>query len=83
MTAVLYRDAGAVNQLLAHGKWPDKPDSRGVTPLMAAVAIGERTIAQALLKAGADPGRSGPGGETALSIARERKDAALLALLAR
>jgi uncharacterized RDD family membrane protein YckC len=81
MTAVLYRDAGAVDQLLAYGKWPDKPDSRGVTPLMAAVAIGERTIAEALLKAGANPGRSGPGGETALSIARERNDSAMLGLL--
>jgi uncharacterized RDD family membrane protein YckC len=81
MTAVLYRDAGAVNQLLAYGKWPDKRDSRGVTPLMAAVAIGERAIAEALLKAGANPGQPGPGGETALSIARERNDAAMLELL--
>jgi hypothetical protein len=81
MTAVLYRDAGAVRELLAYGKWPDKPDSRGVTPLMAAVAIGERDIAEALLKAGANPDRSGPGGETALSIARERSDAGLLKLL--
>lgn len=83
MTAVLYRDAGAVNELLAYGKWPDKPDSRGVTPLMAAVAIGERAIAQALLKAGANPERPGPGGETAVSIARERNDGAMLGLLQR
>jgi uncharacterized RDD family membrane protein YckC len=81
MTAVLYRDAGAVNDLLAFGKWPDKADSSGMTPLMAAVSIGESTIAEALLKAGADPRRAGPGGQTAISIARERKDAALLGLL--
>lgn len=81
MTAVLYRDAAAVNELLAFGKWPDKPDSRGTTPLMAAAMLGERAIAEALVKAGADPERPGPGGETAVSIARERNDAAMLGLL--
>jgi uncharacterized RDD family membrane protein YckC len=81
VTAVLYRDAGAVNDLLAFGKWPDKADSTGMTPLMVAAAIGEAAIAEALLKAGADPRRTGPGGQTAISIARERKDAAMLGLL--
>ena len=81
MTAVLYRDAGAVNDLLAFGKWPDKTDSSGMTPLMVAAQIGETAIAQALLRAGADPRRAGPGGQTAISIARERKDAAMLGLL--
>ena len=76
VTAVLYRDAGAVNDLLAFGKWPDKADSTGMTPLMIAASIGEAEIAEALLKAGADPRRAGPGGQTAISIARERKDAA-------
>ena len=81
VTAVLYRDAGAVNDLLAFGKWPDKADSTGMTPLMVAASIGEAAIAEALLKAGADPRRTGPGGQTAISIARERKDAAMLGLL--
>jgi len=81
VTAVLYRDAGAVNDLLAFGKWPDKADSTGMTPLMIAASIGETAIAEALLKAGADPRRTGPGGQTAISIARERKDAAMLGLL--
>lgn len=81
MTAVLYQDAGAVNDLLAFGKWPDKADSAGMTPLMIAVSLGQTEIAAALLKAGADPQRVGPGGVTAISIARERKDAALLGLL--
>jgi uncharacterized RDD family membrane protein YckC len=83
VTAVLYQDAGTVNDLLAFGKWPDKADSTGMTPLMIAVSLGQTEIAQALLKAGADPQRVGPGGVTAISIARERKDAALLGLLQR
>jgi uncharacterized RDD family membrane protein YckC len=81
VTAVLYQDAGTVNDLLAFGKWPDKADSTGMTPLMIAVSLGQAEIAQALLKAGADPQRVGPGGVTAISIARERRDAALLGLL--
>ena len=81
VTAVLYRDAGAVNDLLAFGKWPDKADSTGMTPLMIAASMGETQIAEALLKAGANPRRAGPGGQTAISIARERKDAAMLGLL--
>ena len=81
VTAVLYRDAGAVNDLLAFGKWPDKADSSGMTPLMIAASLGETAIAEALLKAGADPRRTGPGGATAISIARERKDATMLGLL--
>ena len=81
MTAVLYRDAAAVNALLAFGKWPDKPDSRGMTPLMVAAMLGDAPIAEALLKAGANPSRPGPGGDTAMSIARERKDTGMVALL--
>jgi uncharacterized RDD family membrane protein YckC len=81
VTAVLYQDAGAVNDLLAFGKWPDKADSTGMTPLMIAASLGQTEIAEALLKAGADPQRPGPAGVTAISIARERKDAALLGLL--
>jgi uncharacterized RDD family membrane protein YckC len=81
VTAVLYQDAGAVNDLIAFGKWPDKADSTGMTPLMIAVSLGQTQIAGALLKAGADPQRVGPGGVTAISIARERKDARLLGLL--
>jgi uncharacterized RDD family membrane protein YckC len=81
VTAVLYRDAGAVNDLLAFGKWPDKGDSRGMTPLMLAAMLGDAPIAEALLKAGANPNRPGPGGDTAMSIARERKDTGMIGLL--
>jgi hypothetical protein len=81
ITATLYRDVEAVNALLAFGKWPDKPDSRGFTPLMIAAMFGDAPIAEALLKAGANPNRAGPGGDTAVSIARERKDTGLVGLL--
>jgi ankyrin repeat protein len=50
---------------------------------MIATMQGDAPIAEALLKAGANPNRPGPGGETALSIARERKDAAMVGLLER
>lgn len=83
VTAALYRDADAVKGLLALGKWADKPDSRGTTPLMIATMQSDAPVAEALLKAGANPNRPGPGGETALSIARERKDAAMVGLLER
>jgi ankyrin repeat protein len=81
VTAVLYQDPKSVEELLAFGKWPDKADSRGLTPLMLAVERGDAASTEALLKAGANPNRPGPGGETAASIARERNNAALLRLL--
>jgi uncharacterized RDD family membrane protein YckC len=81
VTAVLFKDVEAVNDLIAFGKWADKPDSQGMTPLMIAARMGDTAIAEALLKGGADPRRSGPGGTTAISIARQRKDAAMLGLL--
>lgn len=80
-TAVLYRDPKTVQELLTLGKWADKPDSRGVTPLMDAAQLGDAESADMLLRAGADPNRPGPGGTTAMSIARERKDSGLTGLL--
>jgi hypothetical protein len=83
MTAVIYGDPNTVQQLLSLGKWPDKPDSRGVTALMIAALFGDDASAEALLKAGANPNRPGPGGDTATSIARERQETAVLQLLQR
>lgn len=74
MTAVLKGDTGAVSELLALGKWADKPDSRGVTPLTAAAYTGDAKVAEVLLKAGAKP-------DAALAVARERRDAAMVDLL--
>jgi hypothetical protein len=76
MTAVLYKDAEGINELLKMGKWPDKPDSRGTTPLMTAVELGDAASAEALLRGGADPARAVP-------IAEENRDGAMLSLLKR
>lgn len=76
VTAVLYRDAEAVSQLIRLGRWADKPDSRGTTPLMLAVEQGDSRTAQVLLKAGAEPSR-------AMRLAQDRGDAAMLHLLKR
>ncbi len=76
MTAVMYRDAAGVQELLAFGKWPDKPDSRGLTPLAAAVMLGDAASAEALLRGGADP-------DTAWRVMNELNDPAMRALLDR
>ena len=76
MTAVMYRDAAGVQELLAFGKWPDKPDSRGLTPLAAAVILGDAASAEALLKGGADA-------NIAWRVMNELNDPAMRALLGR
>ena len=76
MTAVMYRDAAGVEELLAFGNWADKPDSRGLTPLAAAVMLGDAASAEALLKGGADPG-------SAWRVMNELNDPAMRALLDR
>jgi hypothetical protein len=76
MSAVMSGDSAGVNELLALGRWPDKPDSQGMTPLTAAAMQGDRANAELLLKAGADSGR-------ALNVARQRGDEAMIQLLER
>jgi hypothetical protein len=75
-TAVIYGDAETVAALIAMGKWVDRPDSRGRTPLMTAVALEDATSAELLLKAGADADRG-------LFIAREYRNQAMQALMLR
>ena len=76
MTAVLYRDAAGVAELLKLGKWPDKPDSRGVTPLMTAVELGDARTAEALLRGGANP-------MLAIPVAEEQRNGDMILLLKR
>jgi ankyrin repeat protein len=66
----------SVTELLRLGKWPDKPDSRGVTPLMVAAERGDLRMAEALLRAGADARSAG-------QLAQKRGDGDMMVLLAR
>lgn len=74
MTPVVFRDLAGLQEVLALGKWPDKPDSLGRTPLLVALEIGRNDIAELLLKAGADP-------ERAKVAARARDDRQMLAVV--
>jgi len=76
MTAVLARDVAAVNELLKLGKWVDKPDSRGRTPLMVATAQDDVPTAEVLLRGGASP-------RPAVRVAEERGNGEMVALLKR
>src|SRR5262245_46896920 len=76
MTAVMYGDVYSVNYLLRQGRWPDKPDSRGVTPLMVAAERGDLRTAEVLLRAGASASRAVP-------LAQQRGDTEMVALLRR
>jgi uncharacterized RDD family membrane protein YckC len=80
MTAVMYRDRAAAAQLLDLGWWPDRRDSNGVTPLMAAAMNGDAEMTELLLSRGADPQRRGPGGST-LDYAGRGGNAQVLELL--
>jgi uncharacterized RDD family membrane protein YckC len=83
MTAVVYGDREALSQLLDLGRWADKRDSNGLTPLMVAAMFGDSAMARLLLDRGADPSLQAPGGATALEFARQSGDAATTQLLQR
>jgi ankyrin repeat protein len=70
-----------VSELLDLGRWVDKPDSNGLTPLMAAVLLRDAGMVQLLLERGADPNLQAPGGEVALEMARDNGDGASESLL--
>jgi uncharacterized RDD family membrane protein YckC len=76
MSAVLDSDVESVNTLLRMGKWADKPDSQGVTPLMMATERGDLKVAEALLRGGAD-------GRSASQVAQKRGDGDMMVLFAR
>lgn len=75
LTAVLRSDKDAVRQLLALGRWIDKPGSSGLTPLMAAVMNRDAQMVQLLLEQGAEASTQ------ALKLARKNKDVATVLLL--
>lgn len=83
MTAVLRPDREGVIELLDLGRWVDKPDSNGTTPLEAAVRNRSTAMAELLLSRGANPNASGGRGVTPLSVARANGDAAMASLLQR
>ena len=83
MTAVLSSDPVAVTELLDMGRWVDKRDSNGLTPLMAAVQLRDAKVAQLLIRRGADVNARAGGGATPLAFARENGDAAMVELLQR
>jgi len=62
MTAVMYRDAAAITQLLDLGWWVDRRDTNGVSPLMAAAWNGDLELVQLLLQRGAEPNLRARGG---------------------
>jgi uncharacterized RDD family membrane protein YckC len=80
MTCVMFRDAAALAELLELGWWVDRPDSNGVTPLMAAAWNGDAAMTQLLLKAGADPNRRALGGSV-LDYAGRGENAQVIQLL--
>jgi Ankyrin repeat len=80
MTAVILKDADTVTQLLDLGWWVDRPDYVGYTPLMEAVSMGNRGMAELLLKRHANPNARSP---SALQIARHNQDPAMETLLLR
>jgi len=80
MTAVMFRDAAALSELLELGWWVDRRDSNGLTPLMAAAWNGDAALAQILLKAGADPNAHARGGSV-LDYAGRGEDARVIELL--
>ncbi|HEX9687347.1 MAG TPA: RDD family protein [Burkholderiales bacterium] len=80
MTCVMFRDAPALAELLELGWWVDRPDSNGITPLMAAAWNGDPAMAQLLLKAGADPNRRAPGGSV-LEYAGRSENALVIQML--
>jgi ankyrin repeat protein len=62
----------AARLLLEHGADIDKPNERGLTPLMRAAFNSCTTVVKVLIDGGANPDLSNVEGKTAEAIARER-----------
>lgn len=83
MTAVLKPDREGVSHLLELGRWVDKPDANGITPLLAAVRNRDTAMAELLLARGANANVSASNGFNALMISRANGDSAMTTLLQR
>ena len=70
-----------VRLLMQRGIRINTQDNEGNTALMMAVMMGETTGVQALLDSGANPNIKNKAGKTALQIAKEKKDDAIIKLL--
>lgn len=66
----------AVQALLGAGANPNTPDARSLTPLMAALALGDDSLVRALLEGGADADTVDSGGSSALKYAFARSQGA-------
>ena len=80
MTAVVNRDPAGAREILDLGAWADRRDSNGATALMAAARGGDAGMTELLLKYGANPNLSGPGGSV-LDHAEKGGNAKVIALL--
>ena len=70
-----------VSLLMQRGIRINTQDNEGNTALMMAVMMGGTTGVQALLDSGANPNIKNKAGKTALQIAKEKKDDAIIKLL--
>jgi hypothetical protein len=80
MQAVQARHPAQVTFLLEHGADPNAGDSRGFTALHRSAEMGELDITKTLLAHGANPAPEAEG-NTPLSLAQARNEAAIIALL--
>ncbi|MBL8953949.1 MAG: ankyrin repeat domain-containing protein, partial [Myxococcaceae bacterium] len=72
-----------VRIVLAQGPKLDVLDGNGAAPLHYAAVRGHLETARLLLEAGADPAQPAANGLSALAIAQQRNDVAMIALLDR
>jgi hypothetical protein len=82
MSAVMNRDRAGAAEAIDAGFWVDRADSSGATPLMAAAMMGDAGMTELLLKHGANPNYSGPGGSV-MSYAMKSGDGKVLETLKR
>ncbi len=81
--AVFLDDLDEVRTLLGRGASPEVRDEENRTPLLAAVAAGNRALVALLLEAGADPNARDTDGSTPLHVAAQRRALDLVWLLVR